>query len=160
MCCLGPGRFKWASLFPSLPAKGGAEQSWEEGHSRNATEPSVSLLEEALQREGAAGRGPGPRASGCQGEGRAWPCSQRNPWGQGRASFSSRPVFHIIFGSNWWNVTTIWHLSELQRCCVGQRSLGEVARINFKPNRFQTVSTQVLLVYSVGEICLLQAYSC
>jgi hypothetical protein len=34
--------------FPAFLLKRGAEQSWEEGHSRNATEPSVSLLEEAL----------------------------------------------------------------------------------------------------------------
>lgn len=59
MCSLDPGKLKWASLFPSLLAKGGAEQSREEGHSRNATEPSVKQLEEALQREGAAGRGLG-----------------------------------------------------------------------------------------------------
>lgn len=69
MCFLGPGRLKWASLFLSLPAKGGAEQSWEEGHSRNATEPSESLLEEALQREGTAGgaQAPGPVAARVRG---------------------------------------------------------------------------------------------
>lgn len=49
-------------LFISQPScKGRAQQSWEEGHSRNATEPSVSLLEEALEREGAARKGPRPQ---------------------------------------------------------------------------------------------------
>lgn len=167
MCSLGPGRLKWASLFPSLPAKGRAEQSWEEGHSRNATEPSVSLQEEALQQERSAGRGPGPRASGHQGERRARLCSQRNNGGL-RAGLTANPGQFSTASSSF----EIGGMSPHYGIRVNPKDIVLVKeacrkwpgltlnQIIFKHTPPSSIMSEVLLVYSEWGGRLFQACSC